>query len=49
MSTAEKSEAEIALETVGHLVASALQSIKHDTDDRLRARLQHQQVDDSPL
>ncbi|HUG37606.1 MAG TPA: hypothetical protein VML54_11680 [Candidatus Limnocylindrales bacterium] len=49
MSSAEKSEAEVALAAVGQLVASALQNIKHDTEERMRTRLQHQQAHDSPL
>lgn len=49
MSTAEKSEAEVALAAVGHLVASALQNIKQDIEERLRTRLHHQQANDSPL
>ena len=49
MSPPEKAEAEVALGTIGHLVASALQNIKHDTEDRLRARLQDRRALDSPL
>jgi CRP-like cAMP-binding protein len=49
MSTAEKSEAEVALAAVGHLVSSALQNIKQDIEERLRLRLHHQQAHDSPL
>ncbi len=49
MSSPEMAEAEVALAAVGHLVASALQNIKHDVEERLRARLQHQQAHDSPL
>jgi CRP/FNR family transcriptional regulator, cyclic AMP receptor protein len=49
MSPPEKAEAEVALATVGHLVSSALQNIKHDTEERLRARLQHQQGHQSSL
>lgn len=46
MTPLERTEAEVALAAVGHLVASALQNIKHDTEDRLRTRLQYQQADD---
>ncbi len=49
MSLAERAEAEVALATVGHLVASALQNIKHDTEERLRARLDRQQAHDASL
>ncbi len=42
MTAAEKSEAEVALTAVGHLVASALQNIQQAIDERLRARLKHQ-------
>jgi CRP-like cAMP-binding protein len=49
MTTAEKSETEVALGAVGHLVGSALQNIKQDTEERLRLRLHHQQADDSAL
>ena len=46
MTAADRAEAEVALTTVGHLVASALQNIKHDTEERLRARLQQRQTHD---
>ena len=46
MTAADRAEAEVSLATVGHLVASALQNIKHDTEERLRARLQHRQAHD---
>ena len=46
MTAADRAEAEVALTTVGHLVSSALQNIKHDTEERLRARLQHRQAHD---
>jgi hypothetical protein len=49
MGPQEAAEAEVALTAVGHLVASALQNIKHDTEERLRARLQHRQAHDSSL
>ncbi len=49
MSPLEKAEAEVALTAAGHLVASALQNIKHDTEERLRARLQDRRVLDSSL
>ena len=44
MSPVERTEVEVALTTAAHLVASALQNIKHDTEERLRARLQHQRT-----
>jgi CRP-like cAMP-binding protein len=46
MSPLERDEAEVALATVGHLVASVLQNIKHDAEERLRARLQRRQAHD---
>jgi CRP-like cAMP-binding protein len=49
MSPSERAEAEVALAAVGSLVASVLQNMKHDTEDRQRTRLQHQQAHDSPL
>ena len=49
MTPPEKAEAEVALTAVGHLVAAALQNIKHDIEQRLRARLEHQQSRDAPL
>jgi len=49
MSPPERAEAEVALAAVGQLVASVLQNIGHDTEERLRARLRHQQAHDSPL
>jgi CRP/FNR family cyclic AMP-dependent transcriptional regulator len=49
MSPTEKAETEVALAAVGHLVASALQNIRHDIEERLRARLQHRQTLDSSL
>jgi CRP-like cAMP-binding protein len=45
MTSTEKSEAEVALAAVGHLVASALQNIQQQIDDRLRARLAQQTRD----
>ena len=45
MTTTEKSEAEVALTAVGHLVASALQNIQQQIDERLRARLAQQTRD----
>lgn len=48
MSPLEKAEVEVALTSAGHLVASALQNIRHDTEERLRARLQHQRTYGSP-
>jgi CRP/FNR family transcriptional regulator, cyclic AMP receptor protein len=49
MSPSESAEIEIALAAVGHLVASALQNIRHDIEERLRARLQDKQALDSSL
>jgi hypothetical protein len=40
----EQGEFEIALTATARLVASAIQNIRHDTENRLRARLQHQQT-----
>ena len=48
MTAAEKSEAEVALMAVGHLVASALQNIQQEADARLRDRL-HQETRDFPV
>ena len=36
----EKAEAEVALAAAGRLLASALLNIRHDTEERLRARLE---------
>lgn len=47
MSPREKGEVEVALTAAGHLVASALQNIRHDAEERLRARLQQRQAFDS--
>jgi hypothetical protein len=47
MSPREKGEVEVALTAAGHLVASALQNIRHDAEERLRARLQQRQAYDS--
>ena len=49
MSPSERSEIEVALAAVGHLVAAALQNIRHDIEERLRARLQDRQTLDSSL
>jgi CRP/FNR family cyclic AMP-dependent transcriptional regulator len=49
MSAVEKAEVEVALTTAAHLVASALQNIKHDTEERLRARLQRERTYGSSL
>ena len=49
MGPREQGEVEVALTAAGHLVASALQNIRHDAEERLRARLQQRQADDSPL
>jgi len=46
MSPREKADVEVALTTVGHLVASTVQNIRHDVEERLRQRLQHQQLRD---
>ncbi len=44
MSQAERAEVEVALGAAGHLVASAIRNIRHDLEEGLRARLQHQQT-----
>jgi CRP-like cAMP-binding protein len=44
MSHSERAEIGIALAAAGHLVAAALQNIKHDIEERLRARLQDRQA-----
>jgi CRP/FNR family cyclic AMP-dependent transcriptional regulator len=49
MTLHEKGEVEVALTAAGHLVTSALLNIRHDTEERLRARLQHQQTYPSSL
>jgi len=49
MSPAERIEIEIALAAIGHLVASALLNIRHDVDERLRARLQARSALDASL
>jgi CRP-like cAMP-binding protein len=49
MGPREKGEVEVALTAAGHLVASALQNIRHDAEERLRARLQQRQAYDSTL
>jgi CRP/FNR family cyclic AMP-dependent transcriptional regulator len=49
MSPSEKAEVEIALAAVGHLAAAALGNIRHDIEERLRARLQERQALDSSL
>ena len=36
----EKGEVEVALTTAGHVIASALLNIRHEAEERLRARLQ---------
>jgi CRP/FNR family transcriptional regulator, cyclic AMP receptor protein len=46
MSPREKGELEVALTAAGHLVASALQNIRHDAEERMRARLQQRQAHD---
>ena len=46
MSPREKADVEVALTAAGHLVASAVQNIRHDVEERLRLRLQHQQLRD---
>ena len=45
MTAAEKSEAEVALMAVGHLVASALLNIQQQTDERQRERLEEEAHD----
>ena len=40
MGPGEKGEFEVALLSAGHLVASALLNIRHDAEERLRARLE---------
>lgn len=47
MSPREKNEVEVALTAAGQLVASALQNIRHDAEERMRARLQHRQAHDA--
>jgi CRP/FNR family cyclic AMP-dependent transcriptional regulator len=49
MSPLEKAEVEVALTAAGHLVAAALQNIRHDTEQRLLTRLQDQKTYGSPL
>ena len=49
MSPVERTEVEVALTTAAHLVASALQNIKHGTEERLRARLQRERTYGSSL
>ena len=44
MTAREKAEVEVTLTAAGHLVASALQNIRHELEERLRARLLHQQT-----
>jgi CRP-like cAMP-binding protein len=46
ISPREKGEIEVALTAAGQLVASALQNIRHDAEERLRARLQQRQAHD---
>ena len=47
MSAREKGEVEVALTAAGHLVTSALLNIRHDAEERLRARLETQVRDSS--
>jgi CRP/FNR family cyclic AMP-dependent transcriptional regulator len=47
MSHSERGEIGIALAAAGHLVAAALRNIKHDIEERLRARLQDRRALDS--
>jgi CRP-like cAMP-binding protein len=44
MSPRERSGFAVALTAAAHLLASAVQNIRHDTEERLRARLQHQRA-----
>ncbi len=44
MNPREKAEIEIALSAAAHLLSSALQNIKHETEQALRARLEHQKT-----
>jgi CRP-like cAMP-binding protein len=44
MSARERREFGLTLTAAGHLLASALQNIKHDSEERLRARLESQRT-----
>lgn len=44
----EQGELEVTLTATAHLVASALQNIRHDTEERLRARLHRQTYGSAP-
>ena len=44
MSAREKTEFAITLTAASHLLASALQNIKHDAEEAMRARLEHQKA-----
>jgi CRP/FNR family transcriptional regulator, cyclic AMP receptor protein len=47
MAPREKAELEVTLTAAAHLLSSALQNIKHDTEERLRARLEFQRLQES--
>ena len=49
MSPSERAEIGVTLAAAGHLVAAALQNIRHDLEERLRARLQDRRALDSSL
>ena len=49
MNPSERTEIEIALAAIGHLVASALSNIRHDIEERLHARLEARRALDSSL
>ena len=44
MSARERRDFGLTLTAAGHLLASALQNIKHDSEERLRARLESQRM-----
>jgi CRP-like cAMP-binding protein len=44
MAPRETAELEVTLTAAAHLLSSALQNIKHDTEERLRARLEFQRL-----
>jgi len=48
LSPTEQGQVEVALTAAGQLIASALLNIRHDAEERLRARLQ-QHAEDSPF
>jgi CRP-like cAMP-binding protein len=49
MSSREKSGYEVALKAAAHQLSSALQNIRHDREERLRARLEEQRAYHVPL